>query len=64
MALKAKNDFPEIQLTNSIMIGDSQSDMEFAINSGIMPIFISENSNPEIPTFSNILTFALSLVQK
>ncbi len=64
MALMAKNDFPEIELTSSIMIGDSQSDMEFAKNSGILPIFISENKNLEIPTFSNILSFAQSFVKK
>lgn len=64
MALKAKNDFPEIQLTNSIMIGDSQSDMEFALNAGIQPVLVSEISRNEFPTFSNILAFAQSLVQK
>jgi histidinol-phosphate phosphatase family protein len=64
MALKAKYDFPEIELTNSIMIGDSQSDMEFAKSAGILPVFISKNSHPEFLTFSDILAFALSLVQK
>lgn len=68
MALMAKNEFPEIQLTNSIMIGDSQSDMEFAKNSGISQVFISKiNSsfkNGEIPIFTDILAFAQSLVQK
>jgi len=64
MALMAKNDFPEIKLTASIMIGDSQGDMYFAKNSGIKPIFISTNVSPEFDTFSNILTFAQSLVQK
>lgn len=64
MALKAKNDFPEIELTNSIMIGDSQSDMAFAKNAGILPIYISDSNHPEFSTFPDILAFALSLVQK
>ena len=64
MSLMAKNDFPEIQLSNSIMIGDSRSDMEFAINSGMRPIYISQNISPEFLTFTNFLSFAHTLVQK
>ncbi|MFM9944516.1 MAG: D-glycero-alpha-D-manno-heptose-1,7-bisphosphate 7-phosphatase [Bacteroidia bacterium] len=63
MALMAKSDFPEIQLSNSIMIGDSQSDMDFAKNSGIKPALVSSNNSSEYPTFNNILAFAQSLIQ-
>ena len=42
MALKAKNDFPEIDLAKSIMIGDSLSDMEFGKKAGMKTIFITE----------------------
>lgn len=68
MALMAKNDFPEIQLNSSVMIGDSQSDMEFAKNAGIKPVLISENKlatgDENISVFPGILAFAHSLVQK
>ena len=66
MALMAKNDFPEIQLSSSIMIGDSSSDIEFAKNGGMLPVLISNkasSSNPEYPVFLDILAFAQSLVQ-
>ena len=64
MALMAKNDYPEIQLTHSFMIGDSISDMEFAKNSGMRPIFISKSENNEFPTFTSILDFAIALIKK
>ena len=40
MALKAKNDFPEINFSKSIMVGDSISDMEFGLNAGMKNVFI------------------------
>ncbi len=45
MALKAKEMFPEIDFKKSIVIGDSLSDMEFAINIGGIGIFISDSDN-------------------
>jgi histidinol-phosphate phosphatase family protein len=35
MALKAKADFPDIDFSKSVMVGDSDSDMEFGIKSGM-----------------------------
>ena len=68
MALMAKNDFPEINLKNSIMIGDSKSDMEFALNSGIKAVFISETKkkylDTDIPVFKNLLHFAQNISGK
>ncbi|MCF8235200.1 MAG: HAD family hydrolase [Bacteroidales bacterium] len=52
MALQAKTDFPEINLSKSIMAGDSHSDMLFGKNLGMLSVFInSENMNirPEYP---------------
>jgi len=43
MALKSKKDFPEIDFSKSIMIGDSLSDMEFGKKSGMLTINISKN---------------------
>ncbi len=42
MALKAKEDFPEIDFMKSIIIGDSLSDMEFGRKTGMKTIYISE----------------------
>jgi histidinol-phosphate phosphatase family protein len=42
MALQAKTDFPEIDFSRSVMIGDSESDMEFAKNAGMKAVFVGE----------------------
>lgn len=41
MALKAKQDFPEIDFAKSIMVGDSLSDMEFGKNAGMINVFVT-----------------------
>lgn len=43
MAFFAKNDFPDIDLSKSIMIGDMNSDVEFGKNAGMKTIFIGDN---------------------
>ena len=40
MALQAKQDFPDIDFSTSILAGDSLSDLEFANNAGIPAVFI------------------------
>lgn len=46
MALKAQEDFPEIDLNNSMMIGDTASDMNFAKNAGMTAILLhNEHTN-------------------
>lgn len=42
MALNAKADFPEIDFSKSIIIGDSMSDMQFGKSAGMKTIFLSE----------------------
>ena len=42
MALKAKEDISTINFEESIMVGDSMSDMEFGRNAGMKTIYISE----------------------
>jgi histidinol-phosphate phosphatase family protein len=44
MALRAKNDFPEIDFTKSIMAGDTQSDIDFGINAGMKTVQIGAYS--------------------
>lgn len=43
MAYFAKNDFPEIDFSKSIMVGDMNSDVEFGKNAGMMTVFIGDN---------------------
>lgn len=63
MAYMAQRDFPEINLNKSIMIGDSNSDMEFGRNAGMYTISIGD----EVPktsshdNFNSLLDFAKSL---
>lgn len=44
MGLKAKNDFPEIEFSKSVMVGDSISDMEFGKKLGMKTVFIGSRS--------------------
>lgn len=43
MADDAKRRFPEIDFKKSLMIGDSETDMEFASRNGMQHVFIGEN---------------------
>ena len=47
MALKAQEDFPEIDLNNSMMIGDTASDMNFAKNAGMTAILLQNEHSIE-----------------
>lgn len=60
MAYMAKEDFPEIDLSKSIMIGDMNSDVEFGKNAGMMTIFIGDNELKLIPDgrFNSLYDFA------
>lgn len=44
MALQAKEDFPTIDFTKSVMVGDSKTDMEFGKKIGAITIFITPTS--------------------
>ncbi|HUM52543.1 MAG TPA: HAD-IIIA family hydrolase [Chitinophagales bacterium] len=43
MALLAKNDFPEIDFTKSIMVGDNLTDMEFGKSLDMITFYISSS---------------------
>lgn len=47
MALEAKRDFPEIDFTKSLMLGNRLSDMEFGRNLGMKTIYL-QTTHPEI----------------
>lgn len=63
MAFMAKEKFPEIDFSKSIMIGDSNSDIEFGKNAGMHTILIgneSATSNPD-DIFDSLISFANNL---
>jgi len=47
MGLRAKKDFPEIEFSKSVMIGDSISDIKFGNNLGMKTVFIGDISEHE-----------------
>ncbi len=68
MALKAKADFPEIDTSKSIMVGNNLSDMEFGRNAGMHTVFLL-TTQPNLPlpdalidqAYNNLLNFAEAL---
>lgn len=47
MALQAQKDFPNIDFKQSIMVGDSISDMEFGRNAGMTNVFITTKAEDQ-----------------
>jgi D-glycero-D-manno-heptose 1,7-bisphosphate phosphatase len=68
MALQAKNDFPKIDFSKSIMVGNKLSDMQFGRNANMYTVFLS-TTNPETAfphemidiRFENLFQFAQAL---
>lgn len=65
MGLLAKKQFPEIRFKQSVMVGDSISDMKFGKKLGMKTVFISdnqnvisENANLIDQRFTNLLAYA------
>lgn len=44
MAWQAKTDFPEVDFTRSVMVGDALSDMQFGYNAGMRCVYITRNN--------------------
>lgn len=68
MALQAKQEFPTIDLTKSIMVGNSISDMEFGRNIGAITVFLTTTNNTITDAderidfvFSSLIDFAKAL---
>lgn len=64
MALAAKKDFPQIDFSKTIMVGDSMSDMEFGRNAGMKNAYVSEKDvQSELIDFNfrSLLDFTNSL---
>jgi D-glycero-alpha-D-manno-heptose 1-phosphate guanylyltransferase len=68
MAVQAKRDFPEIDFSKCIMVGNKPSDMRFGRAAGIYTVFLA-TTNPEQPfphadidmRFGNLADFAAAL---
>jgi len=64
MALQAKADFPEIDFRKSVMVGDSNSDIEFGKRLGMKTVFIDEQPHENADfTFKSLKLFIESLVE-
>lgn len=66
MALEAKKDFPDIDFSKSIVVGDSMSDMEFGRKAGMKTVYIS--NEPKIDeridfNFKGLIYFAHTITQ-
>lgn len=63
MAYMAQADFPEIDFKKSIMIGDSNSDIEFGHNAGMYTILIGDEATKSIADdrFDSLIQFAKTL---
>lgn len=60
MAYLAQKDFPDIDLSKSIMVGDMNSDVEFGKNAGMKTIFVGDNELKITPDdrFDTLYDFA------
>ena len=69
MALQAKEDFPEIEFSRSVIVGDSISDMLFGEKVGMVKVFIegkgevSDSANPDY-IFPSLHDFAKYVAQE
>lgn len=70
MAQRAKTDFPEIDFTKTIMVGNTRGDMEFGRNIGAYTVYIHnrEDKMPDPQTidaqFDNLYAFTKALVSR
>lgn len=68
MAFLANNDFPDIDLAKSIMVGNKPGDMKFGRSAGMFTVFV-KTTNPDLPiphpdidlAFDSLYHFASSL---
>ena len=64
MGLQSKNDYPEIDFSKSLMIGDSESDIEFGMNLEMKTIMLKTERNQTSKAdyiFKNLLDVSKSL---
>ena len=55
LALKAQKQFPQIDFSKSIMVGDAESDMTFGKNAGMFTVLVgNEMVSPEVVDFKTM----------
>lgn len=71
MALQAKHDFPLIDFSKSLMVGDAISDMQFGKNLGMTTVYINPDNKNTAETqllidyvFPDLYTFAKAIAQQ
>ncbi|MDY0014779.1 MAG: HAD-IIIA family hydrolase [Bacteroidales bacterium] len=67
MALQAKQDFPGIDFTKAIMVGDSYTDILFGQNAGMKTVWVNEINSTRIQAdiqVKSLYDFALLLEQQ
>lgn len=62
MAFMAKELFPDLDLENSIMVGDGQSDMDFGHHAGTHTVFIGEDNETAEDSFPSLFDFSQLLI--
>jgi histidinol-phosphate phosphatase family protein len=68
MGLQAQQDFPDIDFSDAVMVGNTLSDMQFGKNLGMQTVFIP-STRPEVPfphplidqRYQNLLQFAQAI---
>lgn len=60
MGLQAKKDFPEIEFSKSVMIGNTLSDMQFGRNLGVGYTIFLPTTRPETPLPNPLIDFVFS----
>ncbi len=58
MALKAQSDFPDIDFSRSVVVGDSATDMEFGKRIGAACVWIGTGSDRSELSFESLYAFA------
>jgi histidinol phosphatase-like enzyme len=68
MGLQAAKDFPDVDLSKAIMVGNTIGDMQFGRNLGVHTIFLTTN-RPDVDTsderidavYPSLIAFALDI---
>jgi D-glycero-D-manno-heptose 1,7-bisphosphate phosphatase len=67
MGLQAQKDFPDIDFSKSLMIGDSESDIEFGMNLGMKTVMLTNVGNKSTKAdyiFNNLQAVAKALDER
>jgi histidinol-phosphate phosphatase family protein len=63
MAFKAQVDFPDVDFANSVMVGNSKSDMEFGRKLGMFAVLVGDKYPRNDEIYNNIAAYFSTLYQ-